>query len=104
MNTVIDLGSELLVDRSSACDPYLRLIVDALGKPVLDKSAWVAVSKRDLGLVYQRETTRQAAIAHGVGSAAAQLPRGERRFEFFNRVGHGVVSIHAPAWGATPYA
>jgi hypothetical protein len=62
MNTVIELGSELLVDRSSNCDPYIRLIADIFGEPVLNKSAWVAISKRDLGLVYQREITRHAAI------------------------------------------
>jgi hypothetical protein len=45
MNTVIDLTSELLVDRSGIRDPYLRLLVTAIGQELAWGSPWVAVHK-----------------------------------------------------------
>jgi hypothetical protein len=59
MDTIIDLGAELLVDRSSIQDPFLRLIVAALGKTLLDGSAWVAVNKQDLGRAYCSEIPKR---------------------------------------------
>jgi len=52
MNTIIDAGSELLIDRSTVQDPFLRLIVVALGQAVVDGSPWVAINKQDLGRAY----------------------------------------------------
>jgi hypothetical protein len=49
METILDLGTELLVDRSQLQDPFLRLIVAALGKTICNGSAWVAIDKQDLG-------------------------------------------------------
>src|SRR5258708_1751091 len=46
MNTVIDLGSELLVDGSTIRDPYLRLLTAAVGQKLAQGSPWVAVNKR----------------------------------------------------------
>jgi hypothetical protein len=60
MESVIELESELLIDRSSLNDPFLRLIADALGTPVLNGSAWVAVAKQDLGRAYTLNTSQQA--------------------------------------------
>jgi hypothetical protein len=54
MNTVIDTGSELLIDRSTLRDPFLRLIVAALGQSFVDGSAWVSVKKQDLGRAYNQ--------------------------------------------------
>jgi hypothetical protein len=48
MNTVIDLRSELLIDRSTVSDPFLRLIARALGKAFIGGSYWVTVNKLDL--------------------------------------------------------
>jgi hypothetical protein len=48
MNTILDIGSELLIDRSSIRDPYLRLIADAMGRAIANGSAWVTVQKADL--------------------------------------------------------
>jgi len=62
MDTVIDLGSELLIDRSTLNDPFVRLIADALGTPVLNGSAWVAVAKQDLGRAYTLNTPQQTAV------------------------------------------
>jgi hypothetical protein len=62
MDTVIDLGSELLIDRSALIDPFLRLIADALGIPVVDGSAWVAVAKQDLGRAYILKMAEQSAV------------------------------------------
>jgi hypothetical protein len=62
METVIDLGSELLIDRSALNDPFLRLIADALGTPAVDGSAWVAVAKQDIGRAYTLKTAEQSAV------------------------------------------
>jgi len=52
MNTIIDVGSELLIDRSTVKDPFLRLMVAALGQTLVDGSAWVSINKQDLGRAY----------------------------------------------------
>jgi hypothetical protein len=46
MNTMIDLNSELLIDRSRVRNPYLRLLLTALGQELAKGSPWVAVNKR----------------------------------------------------------
>src|SRR3954464_5626802 len=46
MYTIIDLSSELLVDRSRISDPYLRLMLTAIGDELVRGSPWVAVKKR----------------------------------------------------------
>jgi hypothetical protein len=46
VNTVIDIGTELLVDESTIRDPYLRLLTSALGERLLAASPWVALDKR----------------------------------------------------------
>ena len=46
MNAIIDLGNELLVDRSQIQLPQLKLLLDAIGQPLARGSAWVAVNKR----------------------------------------------------------
>lgn len=60
MNTIIDAGSELLIDGSTVEDPFLRLIVAELGRTLLDGSAWVAVNKEDLGRAYQQNASPDA--------------------------------------------
>jgi hypothetical protein len=45
MNTIIDLGSEMLIDRSRVHNPYLRLLLAALGQEIVRGSPWVAVNK-----------------------------------------------------------
>jgi hypothetical protein len=46
MNTIIDLASEVLIDRSQVQNPYLRLLLTSLGREVAKGSAWVAINKR----------------------------------------------------------
>jgi hypothetical protein len=46
MSTIIDLSSEFLVDRSRIQDPYLRLLLTAIGQEVIKGSRWVAVNKQ----------------------------------------------------------
>ena len=46
MKSVIELGSEWLLDESRIRDPYLRLLVAAVGERVVSTSPWVAVDKR----------------------------------------------------------
>jgi hypothetical protein len=46
MNTIIDLNSELLVDRSRIRNPYLRLLLTAIGEELAEGSPWVAVNKK----------------------------------------------------------
>ena len=45
MTSVIDLGSELLIDRSQVRDPYMQLLLTALGQELSEGSAWIAVEK-----------------------------------------------------------
>jgi len=52
MSTFIDLSSEVLVDRSRIQNPYLRLLLTAIGTEVVNGSSWVAVDKR-LVTVYE---------------------------------------------------
>ncbi len=44
MMTMIDLGSELLIDNSSIGDPYVRLAVASCGKALVRGSQWVVVN------------------------------------------------------------
>ena len=56
MITILDLSSELLIDRSKVRDPYLRLLLTAIGEELVRGSAWVAVNKRlalEYGLTHQ---------------------------------------------------
>ena len=46
MNAIIDLSSELLVDRSQVRDAYLRLLLAALGQELVKGSSWVVVNKK----------------------------------------------------------
>ena len=46
MDTIIDLGSEVLVDRSQVRNAYLRLLLTAFGQQVVKGSPWVAVDKK----------------------------------------------------------
>lgn len=43
MNAIINLGSEVLVDRSRIPNPYLRLLLTVLGEELIEGSPWVAV-------------------------------------------------------------
>ena len=45
MKSIIDLGSELLFDRSRVASPYLRLLVTAIGQELARGSPWVSVNK-----------------------------------------------------------
>jgi hypothetical protein len=45
MDTIIDLTSEVLIDRSQIHNPYLRLLLAAFGHELAKGSAWVVVSK-----------------------------------------------------------
>jgi len=46
MNALIDLNSEVLVDRSQVRNPYLRLLLTAIGEEVVKGSPWVVLDKR----------------------------------------------------------
>jgi hypothetical protein len=50
MKSVIDLGSELLFDRSRVASPYVRLLVTAIGQELGRGSPWVSVDKRVLAV------------------------------------------------------
>ena len=45
MDMIIDLSSEVLVDRSRVRNPYLRLMLTAFGQEVAKGSAWIAIDK-----------------------------------------------------------
>ncbi len=46
MNSVIDLGTEFLIDLSSVTDPYVRLAIHACGQSLVAGSPWIAVNKQ----------------------------------------------------------
>jgi hypothetical protein len=46
MMTIIDLGSELLIDNTSIGDPYVRLAIASYGKALVRGSPWVVVNKQ----------------------------------------------------------
>jgi hypothetical protein len=50
MKSIIDLGSELLFNRSRLASPYVRLLVTALGQELARGSPWVSVNKRVLAV------------------------------------------------------
>lgn len=50
MKSIIDLGSELLFDRSRVASPYVRLLVTAIGQELARGSPWVSVNKRVLAV------------------------------------------------------
>jgi hypothetical protein len=50
MTSIIDLGSELLFDRSRVASPYVRLLVAAIGQELARGSPWVSVNKRALAI------------------------------------------------------
>lgn len=45
MDAIIELNSELLVDRSRIRSPYLQLLLTAFGQELAKGSAWVAIDK-----------------------------------------------------------
>ena len=45
MTTIIDLSSEVLIDRSYVREPYVRLLLSALGQEVAKGSPWIALDK-----------------------------------------------------------
>lgn len=52
MKSIVDLGSELLFDRSRVT-PHVRLLVTAIGQELAEGSPWVSVNKRVLA-IYER--------------------------------------------------
>ena len=46
MHPIIDLKSELIIDRSQISNPYLRLLLTVIGEEIVRDSPWVAVNKR----------------------------------------------------------
>ena len=46
MTPIIDLSSEILIDRSKVREPYVRLLLSALGQQLVKGSPWVVLDKR----------------------------------------------------------
>ncbi len=59
MKSIIDLGSELLFDRSRVASPHVRLLVSAIGQELARGSPWVSGNKRELS-VYEISPCRIA--------------------------------------------
>jgi hypothetical protein len=43
---IIDLGTDVVIDRSKIRDPYTNLMVAAIGEALVQGPPWVAVDKR----------------------------------------------------------
>ena len=52
MTTIIDLSSEILVDRSQVREPYVRLLLSALGQQLVKGSPWIVLDKT-VALAYE---------------------------------------------------
>ena len=66
MSAIIDLKSELLIDRSRIGNPHLKLLLAVLGRELVKGSAWVAINKKvasefELLSPFIVERTQQAA-------------------------------------------
>jgi hypothetical protein len=72
MNTMIDLGSELLVDGSSIRDPYVRLLTRVVGQKLARGSPWVAVDKR-VAAAWRLRNEGSAAERRGRTRASASV-------------------------------
>ena len=46
MDAFIELGNEVLVDRSRVTTPQMGLLLAAFGRPIVTGSPWVVVVKR----------------------------------------------------------
>ena len=46
MYAIIELKSELLIDRSQIRNPHLRLLLTVIGEEMVQGSPWVAVNKQ----------------------------------------------------------
>lgn len=68
MQTAIDLGTELLIDRSRISTPYLRLLIAAIGQPMAQGSPWVAIDKQ-VALLYALPLQR-VVPAHDLSAVA----------------------------------
>jgi hypothetical protein len=78
MNAVIDLGSELLLDLSEVCDPYVRLLVAVLGQTLAEGSPWVALDKQSAALCGLSPAYARPALAATSRSRALALCAGRR--------------------------
>jgi hypothetical protein len=74
MNPIVDLGSELLFDRSRIVSPYVRLLLAAVGQEVARGSPWVSVNKRVL-MVYPIPSEVMAAEPHQTAGGLRKNPR-----------------------------
>jgi hypothetical protein len=45
MSPIIDLSSELLINRFAVREPYVRLLLSALGQEVKKGSPWIVLNK-----------------------------------------------------------
>ena len=52
MTMIIDLSSEVLIDRSQVREPYLRLLLSALGEQLVKGSPWIVLDKT-VALAYE---------------------------------------------------
>jgi hypothetical protein len=78
MNAVIDLGSELLLDLSEVCDPYVRLLAVALGQTLAEGSPWVALDKQSAAIFGLWPADARPALASTSRCRAAALCAGRR--------------------------
>ena len=46
MTTIIDLSSEVLIDRSRIREPYVRLLLSVVGQQLVKGSPWIVLDKR----------------------------------------------------------
>jgi hypothetical protein len=74
MNPIVDLGSELLFDRSRIVSPYVRLLLAAVGQEVASRSPWVSVNKRVL-TVYAIPSELMPAEPHQTAGDLRMNPR-----------------------------
>ena len=72
MLSIIDLGSEFLIDSSVVSLPELRLLLAAIGRPTARGSAWLAVRK-EVAALYSLPASVFGGCPRGVRSARLAL-------------------------------
>jgi hypothetical protein len=45
MDAIVDFGTELLIDRTRVNAPQLKLLLSAVGRPLVRGSAWLSIDR-----------------------------------------------------------
>lgn len=99
--SIIDLGAEVIIDRSTIRNPYVRLIARALGAPIVSGSSWVFIEKElalQLSLVGSVRSSASRASPPTISTYLPSTLRRRRSYAVKERC--TVVTLHSPSHAA----